>query len=486
MPVTSQQKNQHLLWRTGFGPRPEDMALLQQATPEETTSRLLSAVKRAEYLDVATNAVDGLLKGFGDVAQQGRKDIDAGDKRRIKKQNREGLQGLNMIWFNKMVNGADQLTEKMALFWHGHFACRVINVYYQQLLLDAIRRNALGNFGDLLREVSKSAAMINFLNNQQNVKQKPNENFAREVMELFTLGRGNYTEKDIKEAARAFTGWGANLKGEFVFRKNQHDTGVKTVLGRTGKLDGDDVIDILLEEKQTARYITIKIWKFFVNETIADGETLEWLATRFYDSNYNIKELMRDIFSSQWFYDEKNMGAIIKPPVVLLAGIRRMLPMLLEDEEVQIFLQRVLGQILFYPPNVAGWPGGRQWIDSSSLMLRLRIPRLIADADEFAIRPKDDDDTMGGMADESQARKLKKFAGGKVIKANVQWPLVEKVFEAVSREQLPDAMQQFLLQTPAPSFSRSALQRHNNQSSRSAYIRSAIINIMSTPEYQMC
>src|SRR5204863_9435969 len=143
----------------------------------------------------------------------------------------------------------------MAFFWHGHFACRNLNVFYQQGLLDIIRRNALGSFRDMLHEVSKSAAMLNFLNNQQNKKDHPNENFAREVMELFTLGRGNYTENDIKEAARAFTGWGATIGGEFAFRKFQHDDGQKNVLGKTGRFDGDDVLSILLEHRQTASFI---------------------------------------------------------------------------------------------------------------------------------------------------------------------------------------------------------------------------------------
>ena len=150
-----------------------------------------------------------------------------------------------------------------------------------------------------------------FLNNQQNKKQHPNENFAREVMELFTLGRGNYTENDIKEAARAFTGWGYNVGGDFVFRKNQHDTGTKTVLGKTGNFDGDDIIDILLEQKQTAIFITKKVYKFFVNENI-DAEKVEWLGNRFFQSGYNIKNLLEDIFISDWFYAEKNIGTKIK------------------------------------------------------------------------------------------------------------------------------------------------------------------------------
>jgi uncharacterized protein (DUF1800 family) len=438
------------------------------------------------YIDVVGNMFEGLMQGIGNAVKMEKKEMDKEDRRKLQKQNRDGLKNLNLVWLHEMVNSEAQLREKMSLFWHGHFACRVVNVYYQQLLLDVIRQNALGNFGDLLRGVSKSAAMINFLNNQQNRKKHPNENFAREVMELFTLGRGHYTENDIKEAARAFTGWGANLKGEFVFRPGQHDTGSKTVLGKTGTFDGDDVIDILLEQKQTARYITIKIWKFFINETVADGDHLEWLATRFYDSNYDITRLMTDIFSASWFYDEKNIGTKIKSPVELLTGIRRTLPMLLENEEVELYIQRVLGQVLFFPPNVAGWPGGRQWIDSSSLMIRMRIPRLITDQDEFAVRPKDDDDTMGGTEDESQKRKFRKLQGGRVIKADIQWPIIEKPFDKVEKEKLYTAISNIVLQTPATSFSKETVNSHTLKDSRSSFIRSTLINLMSTPEYQLC
>src|SRR4030095_12734086 len=193
---------------------------------------------------------------------------------------RESIKSLNLAWLNEMIHSAAQLREKMSLFWHGHFASRNLNILYQQQLLDAIRRNALGNFGDMLREVSKSAAMINFLNNNQNKKDHPNENFAREVMELFTMGRGNYTEQDVKEAARAFTGWGANIKGEFVFRKGQHDSGAKTILGKTGNFNGEDVLNIILDKPATAYFISYKVYKYFVNEN-ADMEKVEWLGDRF-------------------------------------------------------------------------------------------------------------------------------------------------------------------------------------------------------------
>ncbi len=157
------------------------------------------------------------MMGIEEVGRQQKKELTADERKIVQQKNREGVRNLNIYWLHEMVNSAAQLREKMAFFWHGHFACRNLNIFYQQGLLDVIRRNALGNFGTLLKEVSKTAAMLNFLNNQQNRKDHPNENFAREVMELFTLGRGNYTENDIKEAARAFTGWGSNLKGEFHF-----------------------------------------------------------------------------------------------------------------------------------------------------------------------------------------------------------------------------------------------------------------------------
>jgi hypothetical protein len=182
-------------------------------------------------LKVTANAVDGLVDGIREAGAM--EQLSTAQKNALRKQSVEGLRNLNLRWLDEMVQG-NPLREKMAFFWHGHFACRNLNIYFQQQLLDIIRRHAMGNFGELLREVSRSAAMLAFLNNQQNRKQSPNENFAREVMELFTLGRGHYTEADIREAARAFTGWGFNLQGEFVFRASLHDAGSKTVLGRSG------------------------------------------------------------------------------------------------------------------------------------------------------------------------------------------------------------------------------------------------------------
>src|SRR4029079_2864944 len=165
--------------------------------------------KKPEYLQAADNYLQGLMLGMQEAGRQ-QKEMSSEQKKEIRKRSREITRNLILYWMKEMVNSDAQLREKMAFFWHGHFACRNLNIFFQQELLDVMRKNSLGNFRDLLHEVSKTAAMLNFLNNNQNRKGHPNENFAREVMELFTLGRGNYTEEDIKEAARAFTGWGAN------------------------------------------------------------------------------------------------------------------------------------------------------------------------------------------------------------------------------------------------------------------------------------
>jgi uncharacterized protein (DUF1800 family) len=364
------------------------------------------------------------------------------------------------------------------LFWHGHFASRNINILYQQQLLDIVRTQALGNFRDLLREVSKSAAMLAFLNNQQNKKKHPNENFAREVMELFTLGRGNYTETDVKEAARAFTGWGFRLNGEFAFRQWDHDADAKTVLGKTGNFKGDDVLDILLEKRETARFVARKLYKFLVNETLLPEERINWLGDRFYDSGYEIMRLLNDIVQSDWFYAPENVGVKIKSPVEYWVGIRRALPLELADPDSQLLLQKALGQVLFYPPNVAGWPGGRNWIDSSSLMLRLRIPELIYANQELDVRAKtDDDQQMGQQAAQTRMRRLA---------AVIDWQPALDMFAKVPEAQLVEKLVEYLWQAPAKTLPLDVLQKNTEHNNRDARIQSTMIQLMATPEYQIC
>ncbi len=485
MPLSKQIQNQHLLWRAGFGPSSEQLKDLSDFSPPQFYKALQKASeKKPAYIDVSNDYLKGFFMGLEDTIKQKQKDISEEEKKKLQKELRESVRSMNQVWMNEMVNSAAQLREKMAFFWHGHFACRNLNVFYQQELLNTIRSNALGSFRDLLLEVSRSAAMINFLNNNQNRKDSPNENFAREVMELFTMGRGNYNEDDIKEAARAFTGWGANLKGEFVFRPFQHDNGNKTIFGKTRNFSGEDVIDLLLEQKQTALFITKKIYRFFVNEEIDQSKT-EWLAERFFQSNYDISKLMEDIFTSQWFYEEKNIGSKIKSPVELLVGIQRILPMKIENEDSLALLQRVLGQVLFYPPNVAGWPGGKSWIDSSSLMFRMRIPQLISMNDELNVKEKTDDDLAMGRKMEERKMQAAGFNKKQLLKTEINWNHFIKYFEKIGRENLVNTISKTLLQTRS-SVSKEVITQFTNSGSRESFVKTASLQIMSTPEYQLC
>jgi hypothetical protein len=274
-------------------------------------------------------------------------------------------------WANRMLRSPRPLKEKMALFWHGHFAVNESKVrdYRKHLkLLDVFHEHGLGNFRELLMATAKSPAMLSFLDAGVNVKGSPNENFAREIMELFTLGVGHYTEKDIREAARAFTGWHYDdLK--FVVRDALHDKGNKTVLGKTGNFSGEDIVDILLEHPADA-FIAAKLYRYFVHDTPSQEMTKK-LAVVLRKNNYNIAALMETIFLSRDFYASKSIGSIIKSPVQLVVSTYRKLE-LTRVPGVPDFnsATRELGQHLFNPPTVAGWAQGRAWITPSLLVAR--------------------------------------------------------------------------------------------------------------------
>lgn len=486
MASTNRLKNQHLLWRAGFGPMAEAVAELSEISTKNLWKKLIdSSAEAPQKIDVAANPFEdkSMMNVDGTVMEYSK--LDADKKRAVAKQGRDDLKDMNITWLNLMINSKAQLREKMSFFWHGHFACRSNNAFFSQNLVNIVRSNALGNFGDMLLEVSKSPAMLQFLNNQQNRKGNPNENFAREVMELFTLGRGNYTEKDVKEAARAFTGWGFDKAGQFVFRKQVHDAGEKTFMGQTGNFNGDDILNILLKKTETATFITKKIYRYFVNENI-DETKVKFLSSRFLKNNYDIAKLLEDIYTSDWFYEPQNIGNKIKSPIELLAGIRRYLPLTLNNDDAQLLFEKVLGQILFYPPNVAGWAGGKSWIDSSTLMVRLQIPQVLSSKDSINIKPKTDDDVNMGMTEEKRIKLGKKAAySASGASATIDWNTVSKIFEKNVRPELSKAITDTLLQTKSR-VDAALLTNYLNNESRESFIKSVVINVMSTPEYQLC
>jgi uncharacterized protein (DUF1800 family) len=481
----NQLKNQHLWWRAGFGPPADQVEELSRQKPERLFHSMLKASeKKPDLFDVADPQVKALVSQ--PLSLQKLQGLRPEEKQMIRKQSVQDIGKLNLRWLDEMTISEAQLLEKMSLFWHGHFASKTINILYDQALLNVIRENALGSFRDLLKNVSKSASMIQFLNNNQNKKSHPNENFARELMELFTVGRGSYTETDVKESARAFTGWGATMQGEFDFRPKQHDDGPKTFFGKTGNFSGEDILDILLAQKQTSVFVSRKIYRFFVNEII-DEEKISVLATQFYESGYNIRSLMVSIFTSSWFYDQKNIGTQIKSPVLWLVGMRRQLPMEIQNPAVQIVLERLLGQVLFSPPNVAGWPGGKHWIDSSSLMLRMRLPQIVLNADAILSKPKDDDDVMMGMREPLTAKNINRFKnpGIQFFQAKILWEKYTKNFKETPDNVMYAAIRDLLLQKLTP-MNESDMLRYIDESDREKRIQSITIRLMGTPEYQLC
>ena len=297
-------------------------------------------------------------------------------KREIRKERRSQAKQLNYLWFKQMMEKDKGLQEKMTLFWHGHFACRTIdNPYLTLEMNNLLRENALGNFKDMLLAVAKSASMIGYLHLKQNKKGKANEDFARELCELFTLGRDvDYTEKDVSEIARAFTGWRTDENGKHEVVERLHDNGEKTIFGKSGNFGGEDVLNMILNNKHTADFIAKKVYRFFVRETVNKNHVQE-LSKVFFESNYDITTMMKHLFMADWFYESK--GQLIKGPIEFLVGLGKMFNLKFPHQKAILGIQHYLGQVLFNPPNVAGWAGGRQWIDASRFALRIRLGSLI-------------------------------------------------------------------------------------------------------------
>jgi len=449
----------HLYSRAGFGLRFADMQAFTNVSVNQAVKNLL---------DAADDAV-GAVTTNADYTPAMKTDLAA--RKMFMQQQRQEEKELNLAWMDKMMNTNAVLQEKMTLFWHNHFACRSNKAFFAQQLNNIQRTNALGSFRTMLFQVAEAPAMLQFLNNQQNLKNHPNENFAREVMELFTVGRGNYTENDIKESARAFTGYGFNKDGEFVVRKFVHDDGQKTFMGKTGNFTGEDILNILLERKETAHFICNKLYKYLVNE-VPDPVHVNAMADVFYTSNYEIKPLLEYVFTAGWFYDDKNSGNLVKSPVEFLVGLSRQFYVTYDKPEILLQFQKVLGQVLFYPPNVAGWPGGRNWIDSSSLMYRLKIPSTLLNGGLIDFEGKADPEDEAYLA---TLRNQAQFVST-AVRSQANW---DKFLGAIPKDLSNEQIGQFLL---APKLGRVIL----NSIKNAADTKKMVIELVSTPEYQLC
>ncbi|MFY7786732.1 MAG: DUF1800 domain-containing protein [Thermoflexibacteraceae bacterium] len=458
-------QTQHLYLRAAFG---ETVATIA----EKADKKPKKLVK--ELFEQAAISKDLIVMKENPLSTEELMEMSKEEKQELRKESKDKIKELNLLWLDRMADSQAAFREKMTLFWHGHFACQSANVFFVQQQNNAIRKNALGKFGDLLTAVSKSAAMLEFLNNKQNRKDSPNENFAREVMELFTLGRGNYTENDIKNAAKAFTGWSYDEDGTFRLRQRQHDEGQKTFMGKTGNFSGEDILQLLLENPQTAVFITTKIYKYFVNEK-PNEQIIKGLAEKFYSSGYDIGALMEEIFMADWFYAPENIGTRIKSPVELLVGLRKQLGLTFQDREAQLLVQKVLGQVLFFPPNVAGWKEGNSWIDSSTLMIRLLLVGVLS-KEGATWQAKQDGDVNTDF-----------FAKKRLINIKGTFDLTafQQVFAKTNPKNLVEEMANYLLQTPLVGNNQKLLQLKAQTTSPAEFINSTALALASLPEYQL-
>ena len=372
----------HLLSRAGFGPTPAEIRTLEMLDYSTAVDRLLAAFQPK----AATPAPAWVNDGLGALRQKQQAMAQTtGDGKAVQVQPplQEQSRQLRNWWIEEMVATEQPLVEHMVLFWHNHFTSSLTKTYYPGSLYqqnEMFRANALGNFATLLKAVPRDPAMLLYLDGVRNVARQPNENFARELLELFTLGEGHYTEGDIKAAARAFTGWSIDrATGQFVFLEQAHDGGEKTFLGQTGRFGGDEIIAILLNHPRTAETITEKLWREFVSLK-PDRAEIGRLAAVFRSSGYEIKPLMRALFLSPSFRDPANRAALIKSPVDLIVGTVRVLGLPVPEKTQLARMMGGLGQSLFNPPNVKGWSGGESWITAYTLLQRQQILRRIVEA----------------------------------------------------------------------------------------------------------
>ena len=386
-------KAQHLLNRAGFGGTPGNILALRNMGPEDAVDYLI------DYRDVEAEAVlpndfDSNInkprsgnerQRFIRARQQGNETaLEEFRKQRQEQQriDRRQMANIQTWWLERMIETPRPFQEKMALFWHGHFAAayRPIEDSYLLFLQNQLfRSNAVGNFkDDLVHGIIRDPAMIKYLNNNQNNKNSPNENLARELMELFTLGEGRgYTENDIKQGARTLTGY-TYRDNEFQYLSQNHDDGLKSIFGKSGRWDGHDFVEMIFTRPSASQFICEKLYRFYVNDspngfTREQQSVIRKMTAKLKSSKWELKPVLRQLFLSEHFYDEDNVGAVIKSPVQLVIQAIRSLRTPTRNLPKLNEACALMGQSIFHPPSVKGWEGGRKWINTSTLFIRQNI-----------------------------------------------------------------------------------------------------------------
>jgi uncharacterized protein (DUF1800 family) len=339
---------------------------------------------------------------------------------------------LTQWWLGRMLATERPLQEKMVLFWHGHFATGIGKVANPVLMFNQnqlFRDNALGRFDDMLSAVYKDPAMLIWLDGRRNTAQAPNENYGREVMELFTLGHGNYSEDDVHANARAYTGWTLDASGNSIFRPRLHDAGVKTLLGQTGNWSADDSVRILAAHPATGPFLAGRLWAFFASDTLP-GAAVNRMSKVYYSSNHSIREMVRTMFTAPEFYSGTTRSGHIKSPTEFVVTALNSLGLGTADLSPYPRALAAMGQELFNPPNVGGWPGGATWTNPTTMLQRFNVASTISGEARKAGGPLDPttlltaskaktmteltsyiSGTLGINPTGATARALKQFAG---------------------------------------------------------------------------
>jgi len=368
----------HLLSRTGYGASPAEIAKLGPLNRNQAVEAILAGTRTRPTLPPPEWTADPKPPYWGQEKWT-RDEREAFRMARVAE-----IRQLKAWWFAEMIATPSPLTERMTMFWHNHFTSSFegtgnwSHMMYDQHVL--FREQGFASFAELVRQILHDPAMLRYLDNQNNRKGRPNENLARELLELFTLGEGHYGERDIKETARALTGWTVDAKNNYVFTVNrsQHDDGDKTIFGQTGRFDGNDVARIVLSQPRTAEFVVEKLWREFISEQ-PDREQVVRLAGSFRSSGYEIKPLLRALLTSDAFWAAQNRAQMIKSPVDLVVGTIRTFGLPVADVSVLPAISKRLGQDVFDPPNVKGWIGGNAWINSGSLLIRYQtVDRLMS------------------------------------------------------------------------------------------------------------
>jgi uncharacterized protein (DUF1800 family) len=474
----------HLLNRAAFGSPPAEIEKLLSLGPEAAVAHFVDFEKVPDPTPDPEWAKPDpeRTKKFMEARQLGEEERRR-RLREIQRGDRQHIIELRGWWLERMAKGPRPLQEKMVLFWHGHFATSVEKVREAYLMWrqnELFRRLATGNWSDMLIEVAQDPAMLVWLDQAQSRKEHPNENFAREVMELFALGEGHYSEKDISEGARALTGWAYDRLGQkFINRPFQHDSREKVIFGKRGNFDGEDFLEMIVAQPQAARFITAKLWNFFAGQMPSE-EIVTALADVFRKSNNTFKPVLRAMFLSQEFYSPSIVRNQVKSPVQWLVGSTRMLERELPPPMVCFGLTRNLGQDLFAPPNVKGWDGGLSWITTNNLLARYNEAATLVQGDMSGVSGLMLANNPGvNMAVERRLRNLP-----------VRSVDVAKLFtedERTSKEKLIPALEKRLLQDKLKPKQEKVLRDFldSKKELSNDTILNAIRLVMSTPEYQL-